>query len=158
MVLFTWSIAGVLGADGCQGPRRGGADGAGGAAGGGGGTSQGLLGAGDRGRGTVGALQQSLHQKKACAACTRPSTARERSRCVSPGNAYGCSHGYSYSYDYTPPQEHLHAAESRARAAESSVAAEVSRRVATALSSRALWPADLREEVQVRARTAAREY
>lgn len=59
---------------------------------------------------------------------------------------------------FAAPQEHLHAAESRARAAESSVAAEVSRRVATALSSRALWPADLREEVQVRAGADAWEY
>ncbi|GLI70689.1 hypothetical protein VaNZ11_015629 [Volvox africanus] len=47
----------------------------------------------------------------------------------------------------TAAEEHAAVAECRARAAESSIAAEVERRCGTALSSRALWPPALRDEV-----------
>ncbi|EFJ44059.1 hypothetical protein VOLCADRAFT_95760 [Volvox carteri f. nagariensis] len=54
--------------------------------------------------------------------------------------------------------EHAALAECRARAAESSIASEVERRCGAVLSSRALWPPALREEVEaLEARLAAAE-
>ncbi|GIL82516.1 hypothetical protein Vretifemale_11337 [Volvox reticuliferus] len=47
----------------------------------------------------------------------------------------------------TAAEEHAALAECRARVAESSIAAEVERRCGAALSSRALWPPALRDEV-----------